>query len=86
MKYSENRIYQEKTLNYLTKLIENKTDISSSINHKEINQSKSFSYSFTSKDLSFNSIDKSIQNSSFNQKITSNKNFEDLLNLSKNDS
>ena len=85
MKYSQNAIYQEKTLNYLTKLIENKTNISSSINHKDINQSKSLSYSSTSKDLSFNSIDKSIQNSSFNQKITSNKKFEDLLNLSNND-
>ena len=87
LKYSQNKVYQEKTLNYLTKLMNNKTRISSSLSNSKISKSSSFSISFTSKirPVSFNSIDKSIQNSSFNNKMFSSKKFDDLLKLSENE-
>ena len=48
MKYLQNKIYQEKTLKFLTKLIENKTRVSSDHN-SDFNRPSSFSYSITSK-------------------------------------
>ena len=74
MDYSKNKSYQEKTLKFLTKLIENKNKNSSS----EFDKSSSFSYSFASKNRhnSFNSKEKS-KNSSLNIKM-----FDDLLDLS----
>lgn len=87
LKYSQNKVYQEKTLNYLTKLMDNKTGITSNLSNSKISKSSSFSISLTSKirPVSFNSIDKSIQNSSFHNKILSNKKFDDLLKLSENE-
>jgi hypothetical protein len=83
MQYFQNKSYQKKVLNYITKLIENKTNISSSYNSR-VNESSSFSDSFTSKNRinSLNSIQNSIKKSSFDHKeISSN-----ILNLSENES
>ena len=72
MKYFKNKIYQEKTLKYLTKLIDQKTRNSSDYN-RELSKSSSFSYSLTSKSSKNKS---SISLNSFS------KNSEVLLNFS----
>ena len=83
MQYFQNKTYQEKVLNYITKLIENKTETSSSYNIG-VNESSSFSDSFTSKNRInvLNVIQKGIKKSSVDRKeISSN-----ILNLSENES
>ena len=74
MKYSQDKSYQEKTLKYLTNLIENKNKILSS----ELNKSSSFACCFTNKNVHISKISQEKnKNSSLNVKL-----FDDLFELS----
>ena len=94
MKYIENKIYQEKTLKYITKLIENKTRISSTDNNNNNNISVFSSQSGISKSLSIKSSNisnipenKELKiNPIHSNKILSFQKLDDILKLSNNDS
>ena len=83
MKYFQDKLYQEKVLNYMTQLLENKTKITSSQNI-DYSGSSSFSDSFSSKNkyMPLNSIEKIIKKSSFDRKELS----SNILKSSENDS